>query len=144
VGPLFEEVIAHYGKDKASLVFKHFPLGFHKNAQLAAEASMAAHAQGKFWEYTALMFANQQKLERPHLEAYAQQAGLNMDKFKAALDEGLFKERVQEDVKTCQKAGVQGTPTIFVNGRRYEGPREAPDMIKLIDKEILKKKEGGA
>lgn len=133
------EVLEHYGKDKASIVFKHFPLGFHKQAQLAAEASMAAHAQGKFWEYHDLVFQNMKKLERPNLEAFAQQLGLDMDKFNTALDEGLYKERVQEDMDVCKNAGVRGTPTIFVNGRKYEGPREAKDMIKLIDKEILKK-----
>ncbi len=140
MGPLFEEVIKHYGEDKASLVFKHFPLGFHKQAQLAAEASMAAHAQDKFWEFSEEMFANQQKLERAALEDYARKVGLNMDKFTAALDNKTYEERVKEDMALCQKAGVQGTPTIFINGRKYEGPREGPKMIELIDKEILKKK----
>ncbi|MBM4354713.1 MAG: hypothetical protein FJ109_13155 [Deltaproteobacteria bacterium] len=140
MGPLFEEVIKHYGEDKASLVFKNFPLGFHKQAQLASEAAMAAHAQDKFWEYSQELFANQQKLERASLEDYARKVGLNMDKFTAALDNKTYEERVKEDMSICQKAGVQGTPTIFVNGRKYEGPREAPKMIELIDKEILKKK----
>jgi len=130
----------HYGKDKTSLVFKHFPLGFHKQAQLAAEASMAAHAQGKFWEYHDLIFQNQRKLERPNLEAFAQQLGLDMDKFNKALDEGLYKERVAEDMDMCKKAGVRGTPTIFVNGRKYQGERESGKMVELIDKELLKKK----
>jgi len=140
VGPLVEEVVRHYGEKKASVVFKHFPLGFHDHAKLAAEASMAAHAQNKFWEYIDLLFRNQRQLERPSLEAYAQKLGLDMGRFNRALDEGLYKERVEEDMKVCQGAGVRGTPTIFVNGRKYEGPREAKGMIELIDKEILKKK----
>jgi len=135
-----EEVLKHYGDKDASLVFKHFPLGFHKSAQLAAEASMAANAQGKFWEYQDVLFQNQQTLGRADLEKYAEQVGLDMDKFKNALDSGTFKERVGEDQKLGSKSGVQGTPTIFVNGRKYEGPREAPKMIELIDKEILGKK----
>jgi protein-disulfide isomerase len=140
VGPLFEEVLAHYGPD-ASLVFKQFPLSFHKSAALAAEASMAAHSQGKFWEYMELMFQNQQALGRADLEKYAAQAGLDMDKFKSALDSGTFKERVQEDMKLGSKVGVQGTPTIFVNGRKYEGSREeSKKMIEIIDREILGKK----
>lgn len=138
MGPLFDEVITILGKDKASVVFKHFPLSFHKHAQLAAEASMAAHVQGKFWEYAALLFANQQKLDRVDLESYASQLSLDMRRFKEALDTGLFKERVKEDMTLCQKAGVQGTPTIFVNGRKYEGPREGAKMAELIKKEILK------
>ena len=138
MGPLFEGVIDILGKDKVSIVFKHFPLGFHDKAQLASEASMAAHNQGKFWEYHDLLFANQKALERFQLESYAQQLGLDMAKFKTSLDEGLYTERVKEDMALCQKAGVRGTPTIFVNGRKYEGPREAPDMAEILKKEFLK------
>ena len=101
---------------------------------------MAAHAQGKFWEFHDLMFQNQKALGRTELESYAQQVGLDMDKFKNALDGGLYKERVQEDMKTGQTGGVRGTPSTFVNGRKYEGPRDAPGMIKVIDEEIFKKK----
>ncbi len=140
MGPLFEGVLEKLGKDKVSIVFKHFPLGFHKQAQLAAEASMAAHAQGRFWEYHDILFQNQKALERPQLEAYAQQLGLDMDKFKSALDQGVFTERVKEDMDVCQKAGVRGTPTIFVNGRKYEGEREPDKMAEIIQKEILDKK----
>jgi len=139
VGPLLEEVQAHYGQD-ATLVFKHFPLDFHKKAQLAAEAAMAAHEQGKFWEFINVAFANQKALDRVDLEKYAQQVGLDMDAFKKALDTRKFKKRVQEDLEAGKKVGVRGTPTIFVNGRKYEGPREADKMIELIDKEILQKK----
>jgi protein-disulfide isomerase len=138
VGPLFEGVIDILGKDKVSIVFKHFPLGFHDQAQLAAEASMAAHAQGKFWEFHDVLFQNQKALERSSLENYARQVGLDLDKFKTALDEGVYTERVKEDMAVCQKAGVRGTPTIFVNGRKYEGEREADKMAEILKKEFLK------
>ena len=138
MGPLFEGLFEILGKDKMSVVFKHFPLGFHDKAQLAAEASMAAHAQGKFWEYHDILFQNQKALERNQLESYAQQLGLDMAKFKASLDEGIYTERVKEDMAVCQKAGVRGTPTIFVNGRKYEGEREAPAMAEILKKEFLK------
>jgi protein-disulfide isomerase len=138
VGPLFEGLFDILGKDKISVVFKHFPLGNHDKAQLAAEASMAAHAQGKFWEYHDILFQNQKALERYQLESYAQRLSLDMAKFKASLDEGVYTERVKEDMAVCQKAGVRGTPTIFVNGRKYEGAREAPAMAELLKKEFLK------
>ncbi len=138
MGPLFEGVIDILGKDKVSIVFKHFPLGFHDQAQLAAEASMAAHAQGKFWEFHDVLFQNQKALERSSLENYARQVGLDLDKFKTALDEGVYTERVKEDMAVCQKAGVRGTPTIFVNGRKYEGEREADKMAEILKKEFLK------
>ena len=136
-GPL-EEVVAHYGAD-ASVVFKHFPLDFHKKAPLAAEASMAAHAQGKFWEFNRLAFANQQKLDRADLEGYAQQIGLDMGKFKEALDSGTYKARVVQDQELGKKIGVGGTPSIYINGRKWDGGKESDKIIEAIDKEILKK-----
>ncbi len=136
-GPL-EEVVAHYGAD-ASMVFKHFPLDFHKKAPLASEASMAAHAQGKFWEFSRLAFANQQKLDRADLEAYAQQLGLDMAKFKEALDSGAYKARLNQDMELGKKIGVSGTPSIFINGRKWEGGKESDKIIEAIDKDILKK-----
>ncbi len=134
-----KEVQKHYGDDQASVIFKHFPLSFHKNAQLASEASMAAHAQGKFWEMHDKIFANQKQLERPALEGYAEEIGLDMAKFKAALDNGEFTARVKADMAEGQRAGVRGTPSIYVNGRKYQGQRDAKSMITIIDKEILGK-----
>ena len=135
-----EAVISHYGKDKASVVFKHFPLNFHKDAQLAAEASMAAHEQGKFWEFHDLLFANNKALSRPDLERYAQDLNLDMDKFKAALDGGKFSQRVRQDMIEGQRASVRGTPSIYINGLKYEGPRDPTGMIAAIDQKIFGKK----
>ena len=134
-----KEVQKHYGDDKATIIFKHFPLGFHKKAQLAAESTMAAHAQGKFWEMHDKIFANQKKIERPDLDGYAKEIGLDMKKFKAALDNGEFTARVKADMAEGQKAGVRGTPSIYVNGRKYQGQRDAKAMIAIIDKEIVNK-----
>jgi protein-disulfide isomerase len=134
-----KEVQKHYGDDKASIIFKHFPLSFHKDAQLASEATMAADAQGKFWEMHDKIFANQKKIKRPDLDGYAKEIGLDMGKFKAALDNGEFTARVKADMGEGQKAGVRGTPSIFVNGRKYQGQRDAKAMIAIIDKEILSK-----
>jgi protein-disulfide isomerase len=118
----------------------HQPLPFHNNAQLAAEASMAAHAQGKFWPMHDKMFENQKALERPDLERYAQEIGLNMAKFKAALDSGAFKARVAQDSAAATKAGASGTPTFFINGRRLVGAQPVDQFKKIIDEELAKKK----
>lgn len=134
-----KEVQKHYGDDKASIVFKHFPLSFHKDAQLASEATMAAHAQGKFWEMHDKIFANQKQIKRPDLDRYAEEIGLDMARFKAALDNGEFTARVKADMAEGQKAGVRGTPSIYVNGRKYQGQRDAKSMIAIIDKEIVNK-----
>jgi protein-disulfide isomerase len=127
-------------KDKVRIAFKHLPLSFHKNAQIAAEASMAANEQGKFWEMHDKMFANQQQLDRPSLEKYAQELGLNMTRFKAALDSGKFKKQVQDDAALAAKVGATGTPTFFVNGKSLVGAQPFDSFKPLIDAELTAKK----
>src|SRR5690606_31096550 len=80
-------------------VFRQFPLSFHQDAHLAAQASLAAAAEGKFWEYHDLLFENQKSLGRESLEKYAEQLGLNMATFKKALDEGTYKDAVDKDIE---------------------------------------------
>ncbi|MBM4371972.1 MAG: thioredoxin domain-containing protein, partial [Deltaproteobacteria bacterium] len=140
VVPLLDEVLEHYGPQRASLVFKQYPLSFHKQAQLAAEASLAAHAQGKFWEMYHKLFDNQKALTRADLERFAQEIGLDMVRFNKELDEGTWKAQVQAEMAEGSRFGVRGTPTMFVGGRRYNGPRDAAGMIKVIDEELLGKK----
>ena len=115
------------------------PLPFHNFAQGAAEAALAANEQGKFWEMHDKMFANQQALDRPSLEKYAEELGLNMARFKSALDSGKFKAKVAADSAEGTKAGANGTPTFFINGYRLVGA-QPPDAFKaIIDKELKKK-----
>lgn len=87
---------------------------------------MEADVQGKFWEYHALLYENQQSLGRPELESYAERLGLDMSQFKQALDSGKHTAAVKADVQEGARAGVRGTPTVFINGRRYQGPRGYP------------------
>jgi protein-disulfide isomerase len=137
--PIMKQIEDNY-KGKVRIAFKHLPLSFHNNAQIAAEASMAANEQGKFWEMHDKLFANQQQLDRPSLEKYAQELGLNMTKFKAALDSGKFKQRVQEDAQLAAKVGATGTPTFFVNGKSLVGAQPFDTHFKpLIDAELAKK-----
>jgi len=120
--------------------FRHFPLSFHKDAHLAAQASQAADDQGKFWEYHDKLFANQKALKREDLEKYATEIGLDMDKFKKVLDDGTYKDLVDQHFREGQKTGVRGTPSIFINGRKFEAPSgDVATFTKLIDSEILKK-----
>jgi protein-disulfide isomerase len=106
----------------------------------AAEAAMAANEQGKFWEMHDKLFANQQALDRPSLEKYAGEIGLDMGKFRAALDSGKFKERIAKDQAEGQKVGANGTPTFFINGYRLVGAQPVDAFKKLIDQELAKKK----
>lgn len=113
------------------VVVKQFPLGFHKNAHLASQAALAAHAQGKFWEYHDILWDNTRALDRPSLERYAEEVGLNVDAFKKALDDGTYKAQVDAEFKEGQGFGVTGTPSWFVNGVKHSGALP-PERIKQI------------
>ena len=121
---------------KVRIAFKQLPLPFHDKAHLAAEASLAANEQGKFWQMHDKLFANQQALDRPSLEKYAQELGLNMTKFKAALDSGKFKDKVDAEAKEGGAVGATGTPTFFINGTRLVGAQPFDAFKTAIDKEL--------
>ena len=113
--PVLEEVLKSYG-NKVRFVVRDFPLNMHENARKAAEAANAANAQGKFFEYIAVLFKNQKALDVPSLKKYASDLGLDRVKFDAALDRGTYATEVSKDVSDGELYGVGSTPTIFVNG----------------------------
>ena len=117
--PMLERIAAEYG-DRVRVVVRDFPLSQHANAQKAAEAAEAAREQGKYWEYAALLYQNQSALTADSLKEYASRVGLDRAKFDAALDSGKFADSVRRDVHDGDRAGVNGTPTLFVNGTRVE------------------------
>jgi protein-disulfide isomerase len=135
--PTLEQVHKTYGND-VQVVFKHFPLGFHQNAMPAAEAAEAAKEQGKFWEMHDKLFANQQSLDRTTFEKYAQELGLDMAKFKAALDSGRGKAVAEANMKEGTQFGVRGTPSFFINGRFFRGAQPFDNFKTVIDEEIGK------
>jgi Na+/H+ antiporter NhaA len=103
-------------------VWRHLPLNdVHPNAQLAAEASEAAAAQGRFWEMYDLLLGHQGKLRLDDLEGYADQLGLEVDRFLDEMRRREYVDRVREDVASADESGVTGTPTFFINGRRHHG-----------------------
>jgi protein-disulfide isomerase len=113
--PILEEVLKSYGT-KVRLVIRDFPLAMHANARKAAEAANAAQAQGKFFEYTALLFKRQNALDVPSLKKYASELGLDRTRFDAALDGGKYAAEVKHDMDDGEIYGVDSTPAIFVNG----------------------------
>jgi protein-disulfide isomerase len=137
VTPTLKQVEETYG-DKVRLIFRHQPLPFHPNAKPAAEASLAAAEQGKFWQYHDKLFANQQNLDRASLEKYAGEVGLDVKRFKAALDSGKFTKRVEEDSAAGAAAGANGTPTFFINGREFVGAQPFESFKNVIDEELKK------
>jgi protein-disulfide isomerase len=113
--PVLEEVLKSYSNN-VKLVVRDFPLPMHANARKAAEAANAAHAQGKFFEYAALLFKRQDALDVLSLKKYASELGLDRARFDAALDGGTFAAEVKRDIVDGQMYGIDSTPTIFVNG----------------------------
>ena len=115
-------------------VFRQFPLSFHKDAHLASQAALAAGAEGKFWQFHDKLFENQKALGRDDLEKYAGEIGLDMDKFKKALDDGTYKAAVDKDIELGNKVSVTGTPTMFINGERVRNPTDMATVSAQIDK----------
>ncbi len=137
--PTQKQIMEKYGKD-VRIVFKHNPLPFHKDAPLAAEASLAANAQGKFWPFHDVLFKNQRALKRPQLEKYAQEIGLNMSQFKADLDSGKYKKQVAADQALANSLGARGTPNFFINGRNLVGAQPLASFETIIKEELKKAK----
>jgi protein-disulfide isomerase len=139
ITPVIHDLVKAF-PDNMKIEFRHFPLSFHKDAHLAAQASMAADAQGKFWEMHDKLFENQKQLKRENLDKYAQELGLDVAVFKKALDEGTYKGIVDRHFKEGQRSAVRGTPSLYINGRKFQAPsRDVATFKKIIDAEILNK-----
>ncbi len=130
------EVLAEKHPDDVRVVFRHFPISSHKQAQLAAEATEAAGAQGKFWEMTSLVFQNQSELDRDKLIKLATQLGLDVSRFTAELDSGMYQQAVMDDRDSGDRSGVSATPTFYINGEKYEGKIKPEDVISEVEKHL--------
>ena len=115
--PALRELLAEFG-DELRFVFRDLPLAdVHPRAQLAAEASEAAGAQGKFWEMHDLLFDHQDALAPMELVGYAEQLGLDVERFRDELRRRVYAPGIAEDVESADESNVAGTPTFFINGR---------------------------
>lgn len=130
--PVVRELLA--GEGDLRYVWRHLPLtDVHPRAELAAEAAEAAAAQGAFWEYSALLFEHQDALRVRNLVAYAEQLGLDVERFERELRERTHADRVARDVESADLSAVAGTPTFFVNGRRHHGAYDLASLTEAID-----------
>ncbi len=121
VAPSLKQVEQKFG-DKVRVVYRQFPLSsIHQFAAKAAEASLCANEQGKFWSLHDAMFADQTKLAVSDLKQTARRLGMDGRKFDECLDTGRFVEQVQNDAKEGQRLGVTGTPALFINGLPVDG-----------------------
>lgn len=133
--PVLERIASEFG-DRVRLVVRDFPLSQHADAYKAAEAAEAAREQGKYWEYAAVLFRNQSALGVDKLRQYATDLGLDRARFDAALDSGKLAEKVQRDLMDGRKLGVNGTPSIFINGKRVSD--NSYDSLKSAVETVLK------
>lgn len=123
--------------DAIRLIIRDLPLDdVHPNARLAAEAAGCANDQKRFWTYHDKLFQNQQALDRDSLIRYAEQVGLDAATFTTCLDRGKFRAEVQEDFQAGVAAGAVGTPTFYINGKKFQGiiPEEVwTQLVQVAD-----------
>ena len=140
--PALKEIEKNYAT-KVRLVYRQYPLtSIHPYAQKAAEASLCANEQNRFWEYHDSLFENQKELEVDALKSRAGQLKLDTAAFSACLDSGKQKDAIQKDIVEGTKAGVGGTPTMYMNGRQYRGDLSYSAVAKFIDDELERKTAG--
>lgn len=128
---VINEVRAELG-DQLRFVYRHFPLPSHPHAFGAAEAAEAAGAQAKFWPMHDLLYANQKQLELDDLVHYAEQLDLDVARFRQDLEQRSYRDAVQADMHSGIAHGVTGTPTLYINGERYAGPRTRDALLDVL------------
>jgi len=129
---LVKEIQRRLGDDLL-FAFRNFPLAnIHPHAEHAAEAAEAAGDQGNFWGMHDLLFENQAALEDDDLAAYAAELGLDAKRLLREVTSNVYAARIREDFKAGVRGGVNGTPTLFINGERYDGPLNAENLLSAL------------
>jgi protein-disulfide isomerase len=131
--PIVKEVQARMG-DRLRFVFRNFPITTsHPHAEQAAEAAEAAAAQERFWEMHDVLYENQRHLEDEDLRTYAEQLGLDVERFGKELAEHAHAARVREDFMSGVRSGVNGTPTFYINGLRHDDSYELETLLDALE-----------
>jgi protein-disulfide isomerase len=129
---VIRELLQSFGDD-LRYVWRHLPLNdVHTHAQMAAEAAEAAAAQGAFWPMHDLLLDNQEELTPPQLSRFANDLGLDLDRFWDDVRRHRHADRISEDVASADASGVAGTPSFFINGRRYEGNYDLATLTDVV------------
>jgi len=129
------KIMKQYPAD-VRVIFKQFPLDFHPQAHLAAEASLAAQAQGKFWELHDRLYAHFREINSARILTWAGEVGLDVNRLQSDLNSHKFNDRVNAEEQEGEKAEVEGTPTFFINGRRLNGTFDVATIAPLIAEEL--------
>lgn len=135
-----QEIMEKYVKiGKVRFVYRDFPIAaIHSEAQKSAEAAECANEQGKFWPYHNMLYQRQSELGLQNYKKWAKELGLNPKQFNDCLDSGKYAKEVEKDLQDGQAAGVNGTPTTFVNGRIVQGAVPFAQFATIIEEELKK------
>ena len=134
--PVIKELMSQFN-EKIYFVYRNFPLNdIHPNAQHAAEAAEAAAAQDKFWQMHDYLFEHQKALGDHHLLEYAQKVGLNINRFKKEMSGHIYAPLINKSLKSGIDSGVEGTPTFFINGERYEDSWDLDTLSSFLKKSL--------
>jgi protein-disulfide isomerase len=132
--PIVKDLQARMG-ETLRFVFRNFPITTsHPHAEQAAEAAEAAAAQGRFWEMHDHLYEHQRRLTDPDLHDYAEELGLDVDRFDGELAGHVHEQRVREDFMSGVRSGVNGTPTFYVNGIRYDDSYDAETLLAALER----------
>jgi protein-disulfide isomerase len=134
-GPTVKKIMDTY-KGKVRLVVKNYPYIYRDYSHIAAEASLAARDQGKYWEMHDLLLRRSPKLDRASLIQYANELGLDAMKFTESLDAKKHAQEIERDKKLAVDIDLYNTPTFFINGRKVVGERPFEYFKKIIDEEL--------
>ena len=138
--PVLEQVLEQYPQ-QVKLVFKNFPLRSHSFAYKAAQASMAAEKQGKFWEFHDLLFKNYNRINDQKITEIMNDLNLDADQFQRAMQDPAIKAQIDADLRNGNTAGVRGTPTIFINGKLLRD-KSLAGFQRQINEELMQLKAG--
>ena len=130
--PVLKDVQKQMGKS-LRFVFRNFPItSIHPQAFVAAEAAEAAAGQGKFWQMHDKLYENQFDLSAESIAIYAEQVGLDMERFVRDVNDQTYAKRIRHDFQAGVMSGVNGTPSLFINGERYDGDRDARSIVAAL------------
>ena len=131
-GPTVKQILQTY-PGKIRLVIKNYPYKYRDFSKIAAEASLAARDQGKYWEMHDILLTRSPKLDRASLIAYAGELGLDVKKFTESIDQSKYAKAIDGDIKLAESMDLYNTPTIYINGRQIVGERPFDYFKKIID-----------
>ncbi len=137
-GPTVKQIVQAY-PGKIRLVIKNYPYKYRDFSKIAAEASLAARDQGKYWEMHEMLLTRSPKLDRDSLISYAQELGLDVKKFTESIDNGAHSKEIDGDVEYAESIDLYNTPTFYINGRQIVGERPFEYFKKIIDEQLKQK-----